>query len=50
MKIDGMGNEYCECCGQDTKLSPANQRSENIQKWCLWLAIFFAGMFVGVFL
>lgn len=51
MKIDTRTvDQYCEHCGQTTKLSPASQRSETIEKICLVSALFLAGMFVGVML
>ena len=43
-------NEWCECCGQDTKLTPENKRMDIIEKVCLVLAVFLAGMFVGALL
>jgi hypothetical protein len=50
MKIDNMGNEYCEFCGQDIKSSPESQRTDLIIKTCLFAAIFFAGALFGLML
>jgi len=50
MKIDDMGNEYCEFCGQDIKPSLESQRTDLIIKACLFTAIFFAGAFFGLML